>query len=237
MAKSNTNEYSPVREAGRIFSLLCDQSERLSLPAEVSQARNAVSFNSSYDQIYFPIPFKETETLAALKGVEGAVAAALADLRYGSASPPRKVSINLERATAFGCQAYMAKVDGLSKLDPEVKKKLKDTDLLAAQSNGYRRMSANLYRTKNEGEYFHIHGSLEATTTLNMIGLEGHRPDLTDYEEIIKVIESHVQRYSVAELEEMNKERRQAGVTAFKHDDFIQTPHVRILPFPEQSGF
>ncbi|PLB35682.1 CAIB/BAIF family enzyme [Aspergillus candidus] len=228
MAKSNTNEYSPVREAGRIFSLLCDQSERLSLPAEVSQARNAVSFNSSYDQIYFPIPFKETETLAALKGVEGAVAAALADLRYGSASPPRKVSINLERATAFGCQAYMAKVDGLSKLDPEVKKKLKDTDLLAAQSNGYRRMSANLYRTKNEGEYFHIHGSLEATTTLNMIGLEGHRPDLTDYEEIIKVIESHVQRYSVAELEEMNKERRQAGVTAYKHDDFIQTPHGKL---------
>jgi hypothetical protein len=87
-------------------------------------------------------------------------------------------------------------------------------------------MSANLYRTKNEGEFFHIHGSLEATTTLNMIGLEGHRPDLTDYEEIIKVIESHVQKYSAAELEEMNKERRQAGVTAFKYEDFIKTPHV-----------
>lgn len=87
-------------------------------------------------------------------------------------------------------------------------------------------MSANLYRTKNEGEFFHIHGSLEATTTLNMIGLEGHRPDLTDYEEIIKVIESHVQKYSAAELEEMNNEWRQAGVTAFKYEDFIKTPHV-----------
>jgi hypothetical protein len=104
-----------------------------------------------------------------------------------------------------------------------------DTDLLAAQSNGYRRMSANLYKTKNEGEFFHIHGSLEATSTLNMIGLEGHRPDLTDYEEIIKVIESHVQKYSAAELEEMNKERRQAGVMAFKYEDFINTPHVRLV--------
>jgi hypothetical protein len=47
-------------------------------------------------------------------------------------------------------------------------------------------MSANMYRTK-EGKYYHIHGSLEATTTLNMIGLPGHRPDLTDYNEIIKV--------------------------------------------------
>jgi hypothetical protein len=90
-------------------------------------------------------------------------------------------------------------------------------------------MSANLYKTKNEGEFFHIHGSLEATSTLNMIGLEGHRPDLTDYEEIIKVIESHVQKYSAAELEEMNKERRQAGVTAFKYEDFINTPHVRLV--------
>lgn len=87
-------------------------------------------------------------------------------------------------------------------------------------------MSANLYRTKNPGEYFHIHGSLEATTTLNMIGLEGYRPDLTDYEEIIKTIESHVQKYTAAELEDMNRERRQAGVTAYKHEDFVKTPHV-----------
>lgn len=88
-------------------------------------------------------------------------------------------------------------------------------------------MSANLYKTKNPGEFYHIHGSLEASTTLNMIGLEGHRPDLTDYEDVIKEIESHVQKYSVAELEEMNKERRQAGVPALKHEDFIKTPHVR----------
>lgn len=220
--------YSPVQEAGRIFSLLCDQAERLCLPAEVVANKDAVSFNSAHNQIYYPIPFKETETLAALKGVEGALAAAIADLRYGSSDQKRSVKVNLERATAFGCQAYMAKVAGLSKLDPEVKKKLKDTDLLAAQSNGYRRMSANLYKTKNPGEFFHIHGSLEATTTLNMIGLEGQRPDLTDYEEIIKVIERHVQKYSAAELEEMNKERRQAGVTAFKYEDFIQTPHGKL---------
>lgn len=101
-----------------------------------------------------------------------------------------------------------------------------DTDLLAAQSNGYRRMSANLYQTKNPGEFFHIHGSLEATTTLNMLGLDGHRPDLTDYEEIIKTIEHEVQKYTAAELEDMNRERRQAGVTAFKHEDFVKTPHV-----------
>ncbi|KAA8644663.1 CAIB/BAIF family enzyme [Aspergillus tanneri] len=226
---SDTNSvYSPVQEAGRIFSLLCGQAERLNLPVEVVEKKDAVSFYSSYDEIYYPIPFKETETLAALKGVEGSVAAAIADLRYGPSPQSRKVRVSLERAMAFGSQAYMARVDGLSKLDPEVKKKLKDTDLFAAQSNGYRRMSANLYKTKNEGEFFHIHGSLEATTTLNMIGLDGHRPDLTDYEDIIKVIESRVQKYSAAELEVMNAERRQAGVTAFTYEDFIKTPHGKL---------
>ncbi|KAJ5919410.1 CoA-transferase family III [Penicillium verhagenii] len=222
---SNGSPYSPVLETTRIFSSLCDQSERLGLPEDVIANKDRVSFSSSHNEIYFPIPFKETETLAALKGVEGSVAAALADLRFGKAEQPRSVQVSLEAATAFGCQAYMAKIDGLSKLDPNVKSKLKDTDLLAAQSNGYRRMSANLYKTKNPLEFYHIHGSLEATTTLNMIGLEGHRPDLTDYEEIIKVIEGQVQKYTVSELEAMNKERRQAGVPALKYEDFIKTPH------------
>ncbi|KAJ5121476.1 CoA-transferase family III [Penicillium bovifimosum] len=220
--------YSPVLETSRIFSELCEQAERFNLPPEVVENKDRVSFSTSHNEIYFPIPFKETETLAALKAVEGSVAAAIADLRFGAGSEPRGVQVNLESATAFGCQAYMAKVDGLSKLDPAVKSKLKNTDLLAAQSDGYRRMSANLYKTKNPDEYFHIHGSLEATTTLNMIGLEGHRPDLTDYEEIIKVIEPKVQQYTAAELEVMNKERRQAGVTAYKHEDFIETPHGKL---------
>ncbi|KKA16641.1 CAIB/BAIF family enzyme [Rasamsonia emersonii CBS 393.64] len=221
-------EYSPVREAGRILNFLCKQSQALNLPSEAVANKDAVSFYSTTDQIYFPIPFKETETLAALKGVEALVAAAIADLRYGPSTHKRSIRVSLERATCFGCQAYLAKVDGLGKLDPGVRAKLKDTDLLQAQSNGYRRMSANLYRTKNEGEFFHIHGSLEATTTLNMIGLEAYRPDLTDYREIIRVIESQVQKFTAAELEKMNAERRQAGVTAYKYEDFIKTPHGKI---------
>lgn len=89
-------------------------------------------------------------------------------------------------------------------------------------------MSANLYRTKSQGEFYHIHGSLEANTTLKMLGLEPYRPDLTDYDEIIRVIENRVQKYTTSELEKMNEENRQAGVTAYKYDDFIRTPHVSL---------
>lgn len=220
-------EYSTTQEARRILGFLCQQSHALNLPSAVADNQDAVQFHSTTNKIFFPIPFKETETLAALKGIEALTAAEIANLRFGQ-KEKRNVSVSLEGATYFGCQAYMAKVGGLGKLDPDVRSKLKDTDLLAAQSNGYRRMSANLYRTK-DGQYFHIHGSLEATTTLNMIGLEGQRPDLTDYQEIIKTIENHVGKYTAAELEEMNAERRQAGVTAYKYEDFIQTPHVSFF--------
>lgn len=35
--------------------------------------------------------------------------------------------------------------------------------------------------------------------------------------------------FTAAELEKLNAERRQAGVTAYKYEEFIQTPHVRLF--------
>ena len=115
--------YSPVHEAQRIFHLLCKQMKRLGLPDEIQGIKGNVSIESDYDRIYFPIPFKETETAAALKAVEGAVACALAGLKYGKAD--YTVKVDLERATRFICQAYLASIDGLGKLDQDVKAKLK----------------------------------------------------------------------------------------------------------------
>ncbi|KAJ4111345.1 hypothetical protein NW768_011922 [Fusarium equiseti] len=224
MGSINKNEYSSVEESKRIFNYLCDQFDETALPPGVKQLRDSIKFTSSRDAPYFPIPFKETETTAALKAVEGAVACLLADSVAGE-SQTRKINVDLEKTTAFLCQAYMAKVGGLGKLDPGVKAKLKDTDLLQAQSNPYRRMSANLYETKNPGEYYHIHGSLEASTTLKMIGLEPFRPDLQTHESIVEAIEPAVQKFSVQELESMNAANRQAGVPALKHEDFVQTEH------------
>jgi hypothetical protein len=104
-----------------------------------------------------------------------------------------------------------------------------DTDLLRAQSILYRRLSANLYETRNTGEYFHLHGSLEATKALNMIGLEGERPDLTDYHECIRVIEDHVKQFTADQLEEMNSHIKQAGVTCLKWEHFQTTQHGKDM--------
>lgn len=87
-------------------------------------------------------------------------------------------------------------------------------------------MSANLYETKDNGKYYHIHGSLEASTTLRMIGLEPFRPDLITHEDIVSTIEPAVQRFTVQELESLNAKNKQAGVPALKYEEFLKTPHV-----------
>jgi hypothetical protein len=107
----------------------CDDHKRLNLPAEV--VTSELLFESFTNEIYYPIPFKVTETLAALKGVEGALAALIEDLHSGPKSSGRKVMINLERATLFGFQALIAKVNGLSRSYPGVKRFLKgENDLI-----------------------------------------------------------------------------------------------------------
>jgi hypothetical protein len=59
-----------------------------------------------------------------------------------------------------------------------------------------------------------------------MIGLEAHRPDLIEYRQCIDVIESHVKKFTAAELEAMNADIKNAGVTVIKWEDYKKTPHV-----------
>lgn len=95
---------------------------------------------------------------------------------------------------------------------------MKDTDLLQAQSNLYRRLSTNLYGTRDHGKYCHLHGSLEATTSINTIGLKGYRPVVKDYHEALDLIESYMDKYSVTELEKLNAKYVQAGVECLKYE-------------------
>ncbi|KAL6709396.1 hypothetical protein ACN47E_001803 [Coniothyrium glycines] len=198
------------------------------LPQEALAHISEIQFSTANTgSPYFPSPLKQTEAISALKAVEAGVASTIADLADGSRA--KQASVDLERATAFLFSTYLATVGGYDKANPKSKQLLKDTDLLKAQAILYRRLSANLYATKNPGEYFHLHGSLEATKALNMIGLEGHRPDMTDYHECITLIEDHVKQFTVEELEKMNAEIKQAGVTCLKWDDFQATEHGKEL--------
>lgn len=121
--KESTSTYSPKSEARNIFNQLLKLRKELNLPEDVKKIAEDVQFTSSKDIIYFPIPFKETETTAALKGLEALVATVLTNLKYGEMS--RKIEIDLEHTTCFLFQTYLSTIDNLGKYDPGIKAKLK----------------------------------------------------------------------------------------------------------------
>ena len=51
---------------------------------------------------------------------------------------------------------------------------------------------------------------------------------MTDYHGCIDLIEKHVKQFSAEELEKINAQKRQAGVTCLKWEEFKKTKHVRL---------
>jgi hypothetical protein len=225
------------------------QSSHQQLPDQFSSHVPDVHFTSSSptgDAVFFPCPLKEQEAVSAVKALEACAVAAIADLRYGSQR--RSIEIDTDKAACFLMTAYITTVDGMDKANPAIKRKIpgkrhpgklerrtsglqrsSDTDLNQAQSILYRRLSANLYETSIPGEYYHIHGSLDASRTLNMIGLPAFDPALTGYRQCIDTIEHAVKQFTVPELEALNKAAQQAGVPVLNQQQFFATPHGRTL--------
>ncbi|KAI0014089.1 CoA-transferase family III [Xylariaceae sp. FL0662B] len=205
-------------------------STKSELPSKVLQYVQHVLFSRhspTGDMVCFPCPLREQEAAAALKALEGCVTAAIADIRCMKHG--QKISVNLERVACFLMSAYVTTIDGLDKCSPKIKEQIPDTDLNQAQSNLYRRLSAGLYETRNPGEYYHIHGSLEATTTLNMIGLPAFLPDMNDYRQCIDTIEGAVKQFSAAELDALNQKYRQAGIPALTSARYQKSAHGRAM--------
>lgn len=209
--------YDQVGEVQNLFNELIN-----SVPADIGRNFNKVSFVNGSDDLVLPVKLREAEAIAALKGIEAAIAIEISNKRFGKSD--EAATIDIQHSLMFLFSTYLSSVNGYTKLDPKAKTFLKDTDLNQAQSITYRRMSANLYRTKDD-KFYHIHGSLEASKQLELIGLEPYRPDLTDYNQIVSVIQDAVSKYTAAELDEMTLKYKQAGVEALKYEDFKQTQH------------
>ena len=100
------------------------QRSKHEIPVEINARAREVKFHSieGDGRISTPCPFKETEAVSALKAVEAAFVAAIADIRY--AAEARKITVDFERAVCFLFAAYICEIDGMNKAHPDVKSKL-----------------------------------------------------------------------------------------------------------------
>ncbi|KAK4238150.1 CoA-transferase family III domain-containing protein [Achaetomium macrosporum] len=225
----NRAQHSVAAGSQEALTSLCATCRGL-LPGAISTFTQAVDIKSTSekgDAVHFPTPLREQEAVTAIKALEACAAAAIATLRYGT--DVRKIQIDVDKVSAFLMSAYVTTLDGMDKADARTKDRIPDTDLNRAQSVLYRRMSANLYSTKNPGEYYHIHGSLDADVTLEMLGLPKDNPSMTDYRTIISYIEYAVMKHTASELDILNLAHRQAGIQALTWAEFQSTPHGKAL--------
>ena len=90
-------------------------------PAFIQHFRN-VEFvpGCTDDAVCFPCPLQEQEAASALKALEGAAVAAIADM-IERKSGKRSIEVHLDRVTCFLMSTYLVTINGKGKHDPEVK--------------------------------------------------------------------------------------------------------------------
>jgi|SRR5579871_5931948 len=115
--------YSKRKETQRALRKLL-QLAKGQIPLECRQLIADTLFTASNTGVPdFPCPFKETEAVGALKAVEGGIAAAIANMRYGAQE--RNITIDLDRASCFLFSTYVATVGGYDKGNPKSRTLLK----------------------------------------------------------------------------------------------------------------
>ncbi|KAI6308997.1 hypothetical protein MCOR34_007017 [Pyricularia oryzae] len=110
--------YSIRQEAERIFrdTLLRDQ--RLGLPQKVASASERTTFDTTtIDTAYLPVPWKFSESSAALWALAATYGNAIAKERFGV---DQDVVVNTDVASLFLCSSLLVRVNGKSFQDSEI---------------------------------------------------------------------------------------------------------------------
>lgn len=222
------DSYSLSREANRIFREVLLTDKRLQVPAKVVALaeKTSIDAHDTIDTAFLPVPFKFTESSAALWALAATFGNAIVQERFGISQTAR---VNTDVASLFLMSAVLATVDGKPLSDPDLASRYLKYDL-GRSSDLYRRLCTNVYRTK-DGRFFHLHGSMNADKSLAMIGLPRSDDILSSssYEDVVRAYASKVAEFDADWLDsEANKYWRQAGV-CLTEEEFRASAHGQAV--------
>jgi hypothetical protein len=86
-----------------------------------------------------------------------------------------------------------------------------------------------MYKTSEKDVYYHLHGGLEATPILEMIGLPSYQDELTDYNDICQIIQEQTEKFTPDELESGTAARRQAGAIVYTPEQYLITDQGKVM--------
>jgi hypothetical protein len=89
------------------------------------------------------------------------------------------------------------------------------------------RQCTNIYKTR-DGRWYHLHGSMNATPSMKMLGVI---EDDVSHEEARNIIKEKVAQWKASELETVSNDQfGQAGVVCLTPEEFFCTNQVYALP-------
>ncbi|KIW35511.1 uncharacterized protein PV07_02202 [Cladophialophora immunda] len=213
------------KEAKQILVRHLLENPSLDIPSQVSRNVSAVTFTPEAGP-FMPTPMKMSESVSALWACIGLFASAISQERY-SVPVPKSIQVDVHSATLMLMSLALFEIEGCGQGEAAQRVEYIDKGRI---SETYRAMATNIYKTAN-GRYFQLHGSLDTTPVLHMLGLAQNRPDLEGAQFRDKA--KQVYRAAVAERDsaaleiEVNERWRQPGVTCLTLQEYTETPHGR----------
>ncbi|EXJ90174.1 hypothetical protein A1O3_03243 [Capronia epimyces CBS 606.96] len=222
---SSSEDGSVQDEAERIFRDVLLKDERLQLPANIGQFVKATTIDrTTTQQPVLPGPSKMTETSTALWALAATLGNLISHERYGIV---QQVSVDSDAATLFLVSSALVTVGGKTLQEPSIARRYIQYDRGNSRET-YRRLSTNIYPTK-DGRWFHLHGSMDATQTLTMLGLPPSKPEL-DEQAAINLFSSVTREWEAARLDRTaNEQYRQAGIICYTPEEFRETEQGRAI--------
>ncbi|KAH0845034.1 CAIB/BAIF family enzyme [Fonsecaea pedrosoi] len=203
--------------------------KELDLPEEVVQGAKQVTFVPKDACTFLPTSLRMAESSAALWAAIGLFAGQISSHRYEL--PPQSVTIDVYSATLFLMSSFLFKSQGKTIADPHLVNRCLSMDLGKIRET-YRGPATNIYRAR-DGKFYHLHGSLNTTPILHMLGLPQHRPDLEgreNYDRVRQIYRDAVAQHDSTWLDiESNEYWRSAGTICYTPEEFQETSHGKVI--------
>ena len=136
---------------------------------------------------------------------------------------PQIDTLNSDVATLFLMSIILPTIHGKPALEhPQIQRECAKGDIYDI-GKPIHRQCTNVYQTK-DGRWFHLHGSLNATHTMKMVGVA--EQDVT-HEEARKIFSDKVAQWDAEEIDKVaNEQYKQAGVICNTLEEFFASEQV-----------
>ncbi|RKK98022.1 hypothetical protein BFJ68_g13780 [Fusarium oxysporum] len=218
------SNYSIFTEATRILNEVLLKDPRLQLPDSFVKAAERVKFVGEDDQPFVLTPLKITESSAALNALVATAANVVTAERYGINY--QNVEINTDLATLFLESVLLPTIGGKHFMqNNKMLAELAKMDI-HQMNKPVRRYATNVYRTK-DGRWYHLHGSMNALPTMEMLGVEDS--DVST-EEAFETYTKKVAQWDSKDIEKVaNEKYKQAGVVCYTPEEFFASEHGKVM--------